>query len=84
MQDVDPVSLNVINIKPIPFAGSSDVLPWNHDDDDPAIDGSQVDIQTVQVLRINTTEFTSDELTAIDSLPQAVPILDDNTPTVDS
>ena len=66
----------------MPFAGSSDVLPWNHNDNDPAIDGSQVDIQTVQVLRINTTKFTSDELATIDSLPQAVTILDDNTPTV--
>ena len=39
MQDVEHVSLNAINIKLIPFAGSSDVLPWNYDDDDPAIDG---------------------------------------------
>ena len=50
MQDVEPVSLNAINIKPMPFTGSSDVLPCNHDDDDPTIDGPQVDIQTVQVL----------------------------------
>ena len=51
-------------------------------DDDPAIDGPQVDIQTVQVLQINRTKFTSDELAAIDILIQEVPILDDNTPTV--
>ena len=83
MQDVNPVYLNAINIKPVPFSGSSDVLPWNHDYDDPTIDGAQVDIQIGQVLQINTTKFTSDELATIDSLPQAVPILDDNTPTVE-
>ena len=69
IQDMEPVSLNAINIKPMSFAGSSDVLPWNHNNDDPAIDGPQVDIQTVQVLRIDTTNFTSNELSAIDSLP---------------
>ena len=83
MQDVELVSLNATMIYPMPFAGSSNVLPWNHDNDDPALDGAQIDIQTVQVLQINTTKFISYELAAIDSLPQAVPILDDNTPTVE-
>ena len=67
----------------MPFAGSSDVLPRNHDDDDPAIDGPQVEIQTVQGLRINTKKFTSNELAAIDNLPQEDPILESDTPTVE-
>ena len=67
----------------MPFTGSSDVLPWNCNDDNPAIDIPQVAIQEVKVLRINTKKFTSDELAAYDDLPQAVPILDSNTPTVD-
>ena len=35
------------------------------------------------MLRINTKKFTSDELAAFDDLPQAVPILDSNTPAVE-
>ena len=49
MQYVEPVSLNAINITFMPFAGSSNVLPWNNDNDDPTLDGAQVDKQTVQV-----------------------------------
>ena len=66
----------------MPFAGSSDVLPWNHNDDNPAIDGPQVEKQEVQVLHINTKKFTSDELATFDNLPQAVPILESNTFTI--
>ena len=83
MQDVDPVSLNAINITNMPFACSSDFLPWTRDDNNPTLDGAQVDVQTVQVLRINTKKFTFDELTGIDDLTQAVPIFDDDTPAVD-
>ena len=83
MQDVEPISLNAINITPIPFAGSSDVLSWNHDDNDPTLDGTQVDFAIVQVLCINTTKFTSNDLAVINELPRAVPILDDDTPAVD-
>ena len=35
------------------------------------------------MLRINTKKFTSNKLAAFDSLPQAVPILESNTPTVE-
>ena len=68
MQDVEPVSLNVINITPIPFTVSSNVFPWNHDDDDRTLDGAQVDVATVQILCINTTKSTSNEYAAIDNL----------------
>ena len=63
--------------------GTSDVLSWNHDNDDPTLDGAPIDIETVQVICINTSKFTSDELAEIDKLPQAVPILDEDTPAVD-
>ena len=69
MQDVKTVSLNTINITPMSFAGSSDVLPWNRKGDDQTLDGAQVDLATVKILRINTTKFTSDELAAINDLP---------------
>ena len=83
MQDAEPVSLNAINVQPMPFAGSSNVLPWKYDDDNPAIDDPQVEIQEVKVLRINTKKFTSDELAAFGDLPQAIPILESNIPTVE-
>ena len=83
MQRAEPVSLNAINVQQLPFTGSSDVLPWNYYDDNPAIDTPRAAIQEVKVLRINTEKFTSDELAANDDLPQAVPILDSNTPTVE-
>ena len=83
MQPVEPISLNVINITPMPFVASFGVLSWSHDNDYPILDGTPVDIQTVQALRINTSKFSSNELAAIDNLPQAIPIFDDNTPAVD-
>ena len=81
MQRAEPVSLNAINVQQMPFTGSSDVLPWNYDDDNPVIDIPLVAAQDVKVLRVNTKKFTSDA--ADDDLPQAVHILDSNTPTVD-
>ena len=65
------------------FAGSSDVLPWNHNDGDLTLDGAQVDIQTVQVHCINTRKFSSNKLAANDNLPQPVHIIDVDTLTID-
>ena len=76
MPDVEPISLNALNITPVSFVASSDVLSWNHDDDDPILDGVPIGIETVQVLCINTSKFSSNELAEIDKLPQAVPILE--------
>ena len=59
------------------------VLSWNQNNDNPTLDGAPIDIETVQVLRINTSKFSPNELAEIEKLPKAVPILDDNTPTVD-
>ena len=67
----------------MPFTGSSDILPWNYNDDNPAIDSPQLATQEVKVLRINTKKFTSNELAAFDTLPLEIPILDSNTPTVE-
>ena len=82
MYHVDPISLNAINITHMPFIASSDVLSWKHNDDDLTLDSTPVDIQIVQLLCIDTSKFSSDELATIDNLPQAVPILDEDTPVV--
>ena len=83
MQDVEPVSLNAINITPLSFGASFDIVSWNHDNDDPTLNGAPIDVQIVQVLCINTSKFSSGDLVEIDKIPQAVPILDDDTPAVD-
>ena len=56
------VSLNIIDVTPRSFVVSSNVLPWNLEDDDPPFDNIN-DMDTVQVLRIITLKFISDQLT---------------------
>ena len=66
----------------MPFIASLNVLPWNSEDDDPLLD-TMDNLDTVQVLRIDNSKFTSSELIDYAKLPQAVPILDDPPPTID-
>ena len=56
IQNVEAVSLNVINFHPMPFIASSNILVWNNDDDNPLLDGTG-EKETVQVLQINTFKF---------------------------
>ena len=63
----------------MPFIPSSDVLPWNLEDDDHLLDCNN-DMDTVQVLCVNTSKFTSDQLAEYTELPEimlpAVPASD--------
>ena len=55
------VFLNTIDVTPILFMSSSDVLPCNLEDDNPILDCNG-GMNTVQVFRIITLNFNSDEL----------------------
>ena len=74
--------MNAIDVTHIPFIASSDVLPWNQEDDDPLFDTTD-DLTTVQVLRINTSKFISDDVVNYTKPPQTVPILDKAPPNID-
>ena len=79
---VECVSLNTINITPMPFIISSDILLWNPSDDNPFLDSNN-NTYTVQVLHINSLKFTSDQLAKVVELLEVVAIEDDATPTAD-
>lgn len=66
----------------MPFIASSDVLPRNRSDDVPFLDSNN-DIDTVQVLCINTLNIISDQLEEYTELPEPEAVLvPDLSPTV--
>ena len=64
----------------MPFVASSDVLPLNLEDEDPLF--NNMNMNNVQVIKINTFKFFSDQLVECAELPQAIDISDDITPVV--
>lgn len=74
MQLLECVSFNDINVTPMTFIASSDVLPWNPADNDPFLDGNN-DMDSVQVLCINTLKLTSDQLVVYNELTIATILL---------
>lgn len=68
VQQMECVFLNAIDIPHMPFMSSSDVLLQNLDDNNPLLDCT-TDMDTVQVIYINTSKFTSGQLAEYAELP---------------